>query len=309
MSSDFLLSVVIPVFNEEAGIAECLTRVESVLKRIGCRWEIVFVNDGSRDGTLAILLTAKESRENLTVVDLSRNFGHQVAITAGIDFAKGDAIITIDADLQDPPELIPQLVAKWQEGFDIVHARRRNREGESFFKLWTASLFYRMMRGLSDVDLPVDVGDYRLISAKAAKALSSVREHHRYVRGLIAWLGFKQAFVDYDRQKRFAGATHYPLFKMLRLSLDAITAFSTVPLRLASLAGVFSAILAVFYLGYAVYVKYVLKTAVIGWTSVIFAVLGIGGIQLICLGIMGEYLGIMYSESKRRPLYLINEIF
>jgi len=308
MSSDFLLSVVVPVFNEEEGLNECINRLQQVMSAIGCRWEIVFVNDGSRDGSLAILKNAKETLNNITVIDLSRNFGHQVAITAGIDFAKGDAIVTIDADMQDPPELIPELVAKWQEGYDVVHARRKNREGETIFKLWTATLFYRIVRQMSDIDLPVDVGDYRLISTKAAKALCTIREQHRYIRGLIAWLGFKQTFVDYDRRKRFAGGTKYSLIKMIRLSMDAVTAFSVVPLRLASLAGIFSAALAVFYLGYALYVKFILKTAVLGWTSVIFAVLGIGGIQLICLGIMGEYLGMMYSESKHRPLYLVNEI-
>lgn len=311
MSSNFLLSVVIPIFNEAEVLGECLSRLRKVMDDLGCRWELVFVNDGSTDSSLAWLRATKEQHPEwqITIVDLSRNFGHQVAITAGLDYVKGDAIITIDADLQDPPEVIPEMVAKWQEGFDVVHARRVNRVGETLFKLWTASLFYRLVRQLSDIDLPVDVGDYRLLSTKAAKALGTIREHHRYIRGLVVWLGFKQAFVDYVRQERFAGGTKYPLIKMCRLSIDAITAFSVVPLRIASLVGIASALLSLVYLFYVLYIKFILNTAVPGWTSVVFAVLGIGGIQLICLGIIGEYLGVMYSEAKHRPLYLINEIY
>lgn len=308
MTKEFLLSVVIPVFNEELTVNECFNRVSGVLEKLNCRWQIIFVNDGSKDKTLELLKEIKQRESRITIIDLSRNFGHQLALTAGVDHAEGDAVVTIDADLQDPPELIPDMVALFKQGYDVIHARRRTRQGESFFKLFAAATFYRLMNALSDTDLPVAVGDFRLMSAKAARALTSMREHHRYVRGLVAWLGFKQTFLDYDRDARVAGGTHYTLIKMVRLSLDALTSFSVVPLRMASWLGFFCAFAFWLYFFYALYAKFVIKTAVLGWTSVVFLILGIGGFQLICLGIIGEYLGIMFAEVKNRPLYLINEL-
>ena len=308
MIKEFLLSVVIPVFNEEAVIGECFSRVAKVLETLGARWEMIFVNDGSTDNTLSLLKELKQGEPRVTIIDLSRNFGHQLALTAGLDHARGDAIVTMDADLQDPPELIEEMVAKFKEGYDVVHARRRSRQSESLFKVGTAAMFYKLVNALSDTELPANVGDYRLLSAKAARALAGLREHHRYVRGLIAWLGFKQTFVDYDRQPRAAGETHYPPLKMLRLSLDALSSFSIVPLRVASWIGFISTSFCALYVVYALYIKFVAKTAVIGWTSIIFLILGIGGIQLICLGVIGEYVGIMFAEVKNRPLYLINEV-
>jgi dolichol-phosphate mannosyltransferase len=306
-ASNYFLSVVVPVFNEELVIGECVKRLTEVLDGMGCRYEIIFVNDGSQDSTLALLREERARNKSICIVNLSRNFGHQIAITAGMDRARGDATIIIDADLQDPPELFPALVERWQEGFEIVHARRRVRAGESTFKRWTASIFYRLMKNLSNIDIPVDVGDFRLLSKRALMSFRQLKERHRYVRGLIAWLGYKQGFVEYDREQRFAGETKYSLRKMLRFSFDGISSFSILPLRMASGAGVLCAIAGAFYVLYALYIKLVLNQAVIGWTSMIIAVLLIGGIQLICLGIIGEYIGILHEEVKGRPLYFVND--
>jgi glycosyltransferase involved in cell wall biosynthesis len=306
-SSDYLLSIVVPMFNEESGAQECFTRLQSVLEKMACRYELLFVNDGSTDSTLGILKAARETDNNVRIIDLSRNFGHQIAITAGLDMAKGDAVIIIDGDLQDPPELFPELVAKWLEGHDVVHARRRSREGETTFKRLTAAVHYRLLRQVSNVDVPVDVGDFRLLSRQAQKAFLQLRERHRYVRGLVAWVGYKQAFVDYDRVKRFAGTTHYPLIKMLMFSLDGLASFSVVPLRLSSVLGVLSAFTAFVYGLYALYMKFVANQAIVGWTSVVIIALFLGGMQLLCLGIIGEYVGILHEEIKKRPLYLVDD--
>jgi dolichol-phosphate mannosyltransferase len=304
----YLLSVVVPVYNEELVIAEFVSRAQTVLKNLGCSYELIFVNDGSKDKTLDILKTEKNTHPNIRIISLSRNFGHQAALTAGTDHARGDAVVIIDSDLQDPPELIPELVKKWREGFDIVDAKRKRRMGETIFKTWTAKLFYRLLQKLSNVEIPVDVGDYRLLSRRALEALVKLRESHRYVRGLVAWLGFPRTSVEYVRDKRFAGETKYPLIKMLRFSLDGITSFSILPLRMASYLGFVIALLSLLYVPYAIYVKYISKTAVLGWTTVIIAIFFLGGIQLFCIGILGEYIGIIHEESKKRPLYLIKEM-
>lgn len=305
---NYLLSIIVPVYNEEQSIVHCVERLQTAVNKLGCAYEFVFVNDGSTDNSLALLKRERSKDPNIRIINLSRNFGHQIAVTAGLDFCQGDANIIIDADLQDPPELFGALIEKWQAGNDIVHARRRNRAGEGMFKRWTAAVYYRLLKRISNVEIPVDVGDFRLMSKTAVVAFRQLRERHRYVRGLIAWLGYKQGFVEYDRNQRYAGVTKYPLIKMLRFSFDGIASFSVVPLRAASACGVLCAIAGAFYTIYALYVKFVLKQAVIGWTSIIIAILFIGGIQLICLGIIGEYIGILYEESKGRPLYLVNEI-
>ena len=307
--SDYLLTVVVPMYNEETGAAECVRRLQKVLTAIGCRYELLFVNDGSSDSTLSVLQEMRAADANIRIVDFSRNFGHQIAITAGLDLAQGDAIIIIDGDLQDPPELFPEMIAKWQAGADVVHARRRSRAGESAFKKGTAALYYRLMDKISSVEIPIDVGDYRLVSRRAQGALLRLRERHRYVRGLVAWVGFKQDFVDYDRDKRFAGQTHYPLLKMIAFSWHGISSFSVMPLRLASYLGIVSALVAFFYGCYALYMNYVMKSTVIGWTSIVMLVMFLGGIQLISLGIIGEYIGMLFEESKQRPLYLVNDIY
>jgi len=305
--ANFLLSVVVPVFNEELVILEFVRRTQAVLKKLNCDYELIFVNDGSSDSTLALLRDEREKDANITILNLSRNFGHQIAITAGMDHAHGDATIIIDADLQDPPELFPQLVQQWQNGFDVVHARRRKRAGESAFKRWTATVFYRLLKNISNVEIPVDVGDYRLLSRRALMALTQLKERHRYVRGLVAWLGYHQGFVEYDRDERFAGETKYSLLKMLRFSFDGISSFSILPLRAATLLGLLCAFGGALYTMYALYAKFVLNVAVLGWTSIIIAVLFVGGIQLICLGIVGEYVGMLFQEVKGRPLYFISD--
>lgn len=308
IKNDFLLSVVVPMYNEEQGASECVKRLKEVLSQMGCRYEMLFVNDGSRDRTLPILKDERTREPNMKVIDLSRNFGHQLAITAGIDYAEGDAVIIIDGDLQDPPELFPELVAKWQEGFDVVHAKRRKRTGETTFKLLTAKLYYRLISEIAHVDIPTDVGDFRLMSRKAVDALKQLREKHRYVRGMVAWLGFPQATVLYDRSARYAGVTKYSLGRMISFSWIGLTSFSIVPLRLATLCGLLSAVVGFLYGIYALIVKFYYQTAIVGWTSLVILVLLLGGIQLICLGIIGEYVGKLYEESKQRPLYLINEV-
>jgi dolichol-phosphate mannosyltransferase len=306
--SDYLLSVIVPVFNEEAVLSDFLERIQAVLEKLECRYELIFINDGSRDRTLEIIKEAKRKKPHIKVLSLSRNFGHQSAITAGMDHAKGDAVIIIDADLQDPPELIPQLVKKWRQGYDIVDAQRKRRLGETIFKTWSAALFYRLLQKLSNVRIPVDVGDYRLLSRNVVTELNRLRESHRYVRGLVAWLGFSRTAVEYVRDKRYAGKTKYPLVKMLRFSIDGITAFSIVPLRIATYLGFTIAALSFLYIPYAFYVKFVARTTVTGWTTVIVAIFFLGGIQLFCMGILGEYIGIIHEESKKRPLYIIREI-
>jgi dolichol-phosphate mannosyltransferase len=308
-SNNYFLSIIVPVYNEEQSIRHCVERLRASVEKLGCaRHQLIFVNDGSNDNSLAILKAEKQKDPNIRIINLSRNFGHQIAVTAGLDVCQGDANIIIDADLQDPPEIFAQLIEKWQDGNDIVHARRRKRAGESQFKRLSAKLYYRLLKRISNVEIPVDVGDFRLMSKTAVLAFRQLRERHRYVRGLIAWLGYKQDFVDYDRDQRYAGETKYPLIKMLRFSLDGIASFSILPLRMASVCGVVCALAAACYTMYALYVKFILRQAVIGWTSLIIAVLFIGGIQLLCMGIIGEYIGILYEESKGRPLYLVNEI-
>jgi len=307
--NDFLLSVVVPVFNEECVIEEFVRRTTAVLERVGCRYELLFVNDGSRDASLDLLKRAKSSNPRIGIINFSRNFGHQMAITAGMDHAKGDAIVIIDADLQDPPELIPEMLEKWKNGYDIVYAKRKLRLGETVFKRWTAAFFYRLIKKISKVDIPVDIGDYRLLSRRVLEALKPLRETHRYIRGLVAWIGFNQTFVEYVRNKRYAGKTKFPFSKMLRFSIDGIASFSILPLRFATWLGFISSFLSFLYLPYAFYAKYILKSAVPGWTTVIIAIFFVGGIQLMCMGIMGEYIGILYDESKKRPLYVVSDIF
>jgi len=307
-SQNYLLSVVVPVFNEELVIEECINRLSKVLKRMKCDYELVFVNDGSRDKSLELLKSARANDAHIRIVNLSRNFGHQTAITAGMDRALGNAIIIIDADLQDPPEIFPELVAKWQAGYDIVHARRRKRIGETGLKIWTASLFYRVLRRLTNIEIPVDVGDFRLISRKALLSFQQLRERRRYVRGMMAWLGYPQAFVEFDRDKRFAGTTKYPMSKMLRLCLDGIESFSIVPLRLGTMLGFFSIMFSLVFGLTAAYWILVLHHGSIVLDSILFAIFFIGGMQLICIGIVGEYLGVVHEEAKNRPLYFVNEV-
>jgi len=304
-----LISVVVPLFDEEANVSELIRRIGAILSRV-CRtdtYEIVAVNDGSRDGTLAALRRAQQLEPQLVVVDLSRNFGHQIAATAGLDTARGDAVILMDGDLQDPPELIEALLGKWREGFDVVYATRKTRKGESFFKVQTAKLFYRTIRRLTNVSIPVDTGDFRLMSRRVVDALGQTREKHRFLRGLVSWVGFAQTGVEYERDARSAGETKYPLSKMLRFAIDGITSFSEIPLRFATYLGFIVSSVAFLYAAVVLVLK-LLGLNEPGYTSMMSIILFLGGVQLMTIGIAGEYLGRIYDQVKARPLYLLSSV-
>ncbi|HEY4442067.1 MAG TPA: glycosyltransferase family 2 protein [Candidatus Elarobacter sp.] len=307
---DATLSVVVPLYNEADNVGELLRRIRSVVAGLSsppAAWELIAVDDGSRDATLAMLLDEAERDPHLRVLSLSRNFGHQIAATAGLDAAQGDAVVLMDGDLQDPPELIEEFLEKFRDGYDVVYATRRRRAGESRFKLLTASIFYRTIRRLTNVSIPVDTGDFRLMSRRVVIALRNSRERHRFIRGLVSWVGYKQTGIEYDRAERFSGASKYPFSKMLRFAIDGITAFSEIPLRLATWFGfIVSAIafvVGIFEIGLRIFTGYNLP----GYTSTIFAILFLGGVQLITIGILGEYVGRVYDEIKGRPLYLVAE--
>ncbi|MEI7025187.1 glycosyltransferase family 2 protein [Paenibacillus sp. y28] len=305
MKTSIVYSVVIPVYNEEEVLPETYRRLKKVMNRLGEYYELLFVNDGSRDRSGAILRELSAADPTVKAIHFSRNFGHQVAITAGMDYAQGRAIIVIDADLQDPPELIMDMAAKWKTGYDVVYAKRVERRGESAFKRWTAALFYRTLRALTDVDIPADTGDFRLIDRKVCDALGEVREKNRFMRGLISWVGFRQTAIEYVRDERWAGETKYPLRKMLKLSADAITSFSYKPLKLASYLGFTLSACSFIYLLYAIAEKLFMSTTVPGWASLVCLSLFFNGVVLIILGMMGEYMGRIYDEAKGRPLYLV----
>jgi len=302
------LSVIVPVYNEELVIDRMYKRLTEVLSGRDFRYEIILVNDGSRDRTIDLAREICEKDPNVKLISFSRNFGHQIAVTAGMDRAKGNMIALIDADLQDPPEVLLEMVEKWKEGYQVVYGTRARRKGESFIKLITASLFYRILRRLTSVDIPLDTGDFRLMDAKVVASLRKMQERNRFVRGMVSWVGFKQGKVEYVREPRFAGETKYPFRKMMKFALDGIFSFSHIPLKLASSLGFFCAILSFALIGYALYSKYFLPDRTIpGWTSVFIAIVFIGGIQLISIGILGEYIGRIYEEAKDRPLYIVDE--
>lgn len=302
-----LYSVVIPLYNEEEVVLECIRRVSGVLEDIDGDYEVIFVNDGSHDRTMELVQKECEKNRKLKVLSFSRNFGHQIAITAGMDHAQGDAVIVMDADLQDPPEVIKDLIAKYKEGYDVVYAVRSKRKGETFFKKFTSKVFYRFLRYMCSIDIPVDTGDFRLISRKVCNVMKSLTERNRYVRGLVSWVGFKQAAVEYVREERFAGETKYPLRKMLKLSMDGITSFSTKPLTMSKNLGFLTAAAGFIYMIVVVLQKFVFGRTVQGWASLAVLILLLGGIQLIMLGFIGEYIARIFDESKNRPLYIIEE--
>jgi polyisoprenyl-phosphate glycosyltransferase len=308
-----LLSVVVPMFNEEGNVAPLLDRIVAILEKLpgAPSYEIVLVNDGSTDGTVDAIRAEMARREHVVMVNLSRNFGHQLAATAGIEIAAGDAVVLMDGDLQDPPELIEAFLARWREGFDVVYAVRRTRKGESPFKLLTASVFYRTIKRLTKVSIPVDTGDFRLMSRRVVEALRRSPERHRFLRGMVSWVGFKQTGVQYDRDERLSGTTKYPLPKMIRFAVDGITSFSDIPLRFASYFGFVISAIAFVYASIVIGFKLFSLNPpgyTPGWASTICAVLFLGGVQLMSLGILGEYLGRVYDEVKGRPLYLIADI-
>ncbi|MEW6118589.1 MAG: glycosyltransferase family 2 protein [Pseudomonadota bacterium] len=298
-----IVSVIAPAYNEEAVLPEFHRRLVSVFENCDCDLEIVYVNDGSRDGTIAVLRALHAQDPRVTVVDLSRNFGKEIAMTAGFDHACGDAVVVIDTDLQDPPELIPDMIRLWRDGHDVVYAQRTAREGESWFKKATASTFYRLIQRMSRVRIPEDTGDFRLMSRRAVDALLQLREQHRFMKGLFAWVGFPAVALPYRRDPRFAGETKWNYWKLWNFALEGITSFSTVPLKLASYLGLLISIFAFVYAGIVIYKTLVFGEPVQGYPSLMVVVLMLGGIQLASLGIIGEYLGRMFNETKQRPLY------
>jgi dolichol-phosphate mannosyltransferase len=303
-----LVSVIVPCFDEGAVIRETHAHILSTLQRLdGVKIEILYIDDGSNDDTLPILREIQGGDPRVRVVSLSRNFGHQIAVTAGLEHAAGDAVVLIDADLQDPPEVILQMVERWRAGVDVAYGVRTEREGETPFKRWTAKAFYRTLNWLSDVDIPLDTGDFRLIDRKVVDALLAMPERDRFVRGMVAWVGFRQEAVPYRRAARFAGTTKYPLKKMLRFASDGILSFSLIPLRLAVYMGFAASALALLGILYALLLRLFTDVWVTGWTLLFIAVLFLGGVQLVFLGVIGEYLGRVYGEVKQRPLYLAKE--
>lgn len=303
-----LLSIVVPVYNEQEVIDETFKRLSAVFKDYFMDVEYIFINDGSKDNTYLKLGEIASRNSCVRVINLARNFGHQIAITAGMDYAKGDAVVIIDADLQDPPEVILEMVKKWQEGYEVVYGKRLKRAGETFFKKFTAKMFYRFLDSMTDVKLPVDVGDFRLIDRKVCDAMKSLPERSRYVRGLVSWVGFKQTSVEYMREKRFAGETKYPLRKMIKLAADGIFSFSYKPLKLATFVGMLISAFSFIYLVVVLIQKFIKNDVASGWASSMAVSLFFNGVMLIVLGIMGEYVGRIYEEVKARPLYIVGEL-
>jgi glycosyltransferase involved in cell wall biosynthesis len=301
------LSVVVPCMNEEQVLAETNRRLIATLSQISLNFELIYVDDGSTDSTPDLLREIQLQDHRVRVVLFSRNFGQQVAITAGLEHTRGDAVAIIDADLQDPPDVIREFVAKWIEGYDVVYGVRAEREGETAFKLWTAKLFYRCISRLSDTAIPLDTGDFRLMDRRVVDALLAMPERDRFVRGMVSWLGFTQAAVTYRRAPRFAGQTKFSLFKMVRFAADGIVSFSILPLRLATWIGFAASGVAMVGIVLALFDRFFATGLVRGWTSTMIAIYFIGGVQLICMGIIGEYVGRIYGESKRRPLYVVRE--
>ncbi len=305
--SPVTLSVIIPIFNEEEVIPELNNRLLAMFETIGETWEVVFVNDGSTDKSAELLdeLSARDTRYR--VLHFSRNFGHQLAITAGADYADGQAVVIIDADLQDPPEVIVEMLEKWREGYDVVYGVRAQRAGETLFKRLTAAAFYRTMRAMVGIDIPLDTGDFRLMSHRVVLALRGLRESHRFIRGMVVWVGFKHTAVYYNRLERFAGVTKYPLRKMLRFAIDGITSFSTVPLRISSYLAAALGCAVLVLAAWSLWVRFIAGSAVPGWTSTLLVVTLVAAPQFLMIGILGEYVGRIYEEVKNRPLYLIRD--
>lgn len=300
-------SIVVPVYNEENTLAEFYARLSKVIQSLDGESEVLFVNDGSDDQSGAILQQLHQKDRRVRILHLSRNFGHQVAITAGMDAARGRACLIMDADLQDPPEVIPEMVRLWRDGFEVVYGLRKKRPGESRFKLVTASLFYKILGYLAHIEIPQNVGDFRLLDRKVVDALKKLPERNRFVRGLVSWVGFRQTHLLYERDARFAGETKYPFLKMLQLALDGVTSFSATPLKLATWMGLLFSLVSFLLIIWVIGAKLIADRVVLGWASLMVAVLLIGGVQLFTIGILGEYIGRIFDEAKQRPLYLIRE--
>lgn len=301
------ISVIIPVFNEEKNIPVLYERLVNAVTSISNNYEFIFVNDGSKDQSLAVIKSLAANNSQIKYIDFSKNFGHQPAVFAGLEYATGNSIVIIDADLQDPPELINDLYAKIQQGYDVVYAQREHRVGESWHKLLTAKLFYRFINNLSEVPIPLDTGDFRIITKKIRDILIAMPEHNKFLRGQIAWTGFNQTCVKYKREERYEGKTNYSYAKMVSFAFDGITSFSNMPLRLATYMGFLVSFISFIVILYTLYQKYANNNTVQGWSSLMVSILFIGGVQLICLGIIGEYLGRIMDNVKNRPLYIIRD--
>jgi polyisoprenyl-phosphate glycosyltransferase len=300
-------SIVVPVYNEEESFAELVKRLREVIDQLDGPAEVVLVDDGSKDSSYRLMMDAHDEDPRFKIVQLSRNFGHQLAITAGMDIASGQAVIVIDADLQDPPHVILEMAARWQEGYEVVYAVRQHREGETRFKTATATLFYSMLRRLADIEQPVDVGDFRLVDRKALDAFLQMREHNRYVRGMFSWIGFRQTGVPYTREQRHAGTSKYPLRKMVRLAANGFVGFSTAPLRFALMAGFLLAFASVSYGVVAIALKLAGLNFVPGYASLLVTITFLSGVQLMVTGMVGQYVARVYDETRGRPLYLVRE--
>ncbi len=307
VSSKPTFSVVGPVYDEVETLRKFYDRMQAAMDAIGEPWELVLVDDGSMDGSSDVIRDLAFEDIRVRPVLFSRNFGHQIAVTAGMDYSRGQAVVIIDTDLQDPPELIAELAAKWREGYEVVYAVRTEREGEGWFKRATAAIFYRVINRITEVDIPADAGDFRLLDRKVVEALKKMREHHRFPRAMTAWVGFKQIGVSYKRSARKAGETKYPFRKMLRLAINAVTGFSYFPLQLATFFGFISAALAILAIPLVIYLRLSGRAELSGQATTLIAVLFLGGVQLISLGILGEYIGRLYDEAKNRPLYVLRE--
>lgn len=307
MKEQFLLSIIIPVYYEEAVVQACYKELRRVMFKNKWSYEFIFVNDGSKDKTLELLREIAEADINVKVIDFSRNFGHQIAVTAGIFHCMGDVAVIIDADLQDPPSVIEEMIAKWQEGFDVVYAKRKKRKGETFFKLITAKCFYRFLHYMAEIEIPMDTGDFRLMDHQVIEAFKQMPERNRFVRGMVSWVGFDQTYVEYERDERFAGQTKYPLKKMIRFATDGIISFSTKPLKMVRSLGFITILIAIGLLMYSLVSKFIMHSVVTGWTSLMVAITFFSGVQLFSIGLLGEYIARIYDESKNRPLYLIKE--
>jgi len=300
-------TIIAPIFNELENIPELYPRIREVMDQTNEPWELILVDDGSTDGSTEIIRKLAENDMRVRPIIFARNFGHQIAVTAGIDYSRGDAVVIIDADLQDPPEVIIKLIAKWREGYEVVYAVREEREGETWFKRFTASLFYRLIHAVTNVDIPLDTGDFRLIDKKVVDIMNTMRERHRFLRGMSAWVGFKQVGVNYKRKPRYSGTSKYPLRKMVQFALNAITSFSYFPLQLATYIGFISAGLSVLAIPIIAILRLTTGTVLMGQATTLIMVFFFGGVQLISLGIIGEYIGRIYDEVKGRPLYTVAE--
>jgi dolichol-phosphate mannosyltransferase len=300
-------SIIAPIYNERENLPELYRRVTEVMDVTGESWELILVDDGSTDGSSDRIRELAKKDKHVRPVIFARNFGHQVAVTAGLDYSRGDAVVIIDADLQDPPELIHEMALKWKEGNEVVYAVRAEREGESWFKLWTASMFYRIIYRITDVKIPLDTGDFRLMDRKVVNVMNQMRERHRFLRGMSAWVGFKQVGVEYKRAARQAGETKYPFRKMFKLAVNAVTGFSYFPLQVATYVGFTSAVISILAIPIVIYLRVAGHQQLTGQATTLIAVLFLGGVQLISLGVLGEYIGRLYDEAKGRPLYIVRE--